>query len=85
MPVVRDGRGALYTSLVGDALDMAVSARHPDEDALLIHHCDDGSQYTSATFSDALVDHGLLASLGSTGDAYDTQSRSSLSASPAWI
>jgi hypothetical protein len=34
----------MRTSLVGDALDMAVSARRPDEDGLLIHHSDRGSQ-----------------------------------------
>jgi hypothetical protein len=31
----------------------------------------DFAQYTSAQFNDALTDHGLLASLGSVGDAYD--------------
>ncbi len=50
---------------------MAVAARRPDRDELLIHHSDRGSQYTSAQFNDALADHGVLASLGSTGDAYD--------------
>ncbi|MCA1679759.1 MAG: IS3 family transposase [Actinobacteria bacterium] len=63
--------GHMRTSLVGDALDMAVAARRPDEDNLLIHHSDRGSQYTSADFTDALDDHGILASLGTTGDAYD--------------
>jgi putative transposase len=63
--------GHMRTALVHDALDMAVAARRPDEDQLLIHHSDRGSQYTSAQFTDALADHGLLASLGSTGDAYD--------------
>ena len=61
----------MRTSLVGDALDMAVSVRQPDQDGLLIHHSDRGSQYTSIDFTDALDDHGILASLGSTGDAYD--------------
>ena len=63
--------GHMRTSLVGDALDMAVAARRPDRDALLIHHSDRGSQYTSAEFTGALDDHGILASLGSTSDAYD--------------
>jgi len=63
--------GHMRTSLVGDALDMAVAARQPNEDGLLIHHSDRGSQYTSADFTDALDDHGILASLGSVGDAYD--------------
>ncbi|MDQ3678095.1 MAG: IS3 family transposase [Actinomycetota bacterium] len=63
--------GHMRTELVQDALDMAVAARRPDEAQLLIHHSDRGSQYTSAQFNDALADHGVLASLGSTGDAYD--------------
>jgi putative transposase len=61
----------MRTELVQDALDMAVGQRRPDPDALLIHHSDRGSQYTSAQFNDALQEHGVLASLGSTGDAYD--------------
>jgi putative transposase len=31
----------------------------------------ESAQYTSHDFNDALDDHGILASLGSTGDAYD--------------
>jgi transposase InsO family protein len=61
----------MRTSLVQDALDMAVGQRRPDPDALLIHHSDRGSQYTSAQFNDALDDHGVAGSLGSIGDAYD--------------
>ena len=63
--------GHMRTELVQDALDMAVAARQPDPDALLIHHSDRASQYTSAQFNDALADHGVAGSLGSTGDAYD--------------
>jgi putative transposase len=63
--------GHMRTELVQDALDMAVSARHVDRDGVLVHHSDRGSQYTSAQFTDALTDHGVLASLGSVGDAYD--------------
>jgi putative transposase len=40
-----------------------------------VHHSDRGSQYTSGQFADALDAHGVLASVGTTGDAYDTQSR----------
>jgi putative transposase len=61
----------MRTELVQDALDMAVAARRVDRDGVLVHHSDRGSQYTSAQFNDALTDHGLLASLGSVGDAYD--------------
>jgi putative transposase len=63
--------GHMRTELVQDALDMAVAARNIDPVGVLIHHSDRGSQYTSADFTDALVDYGLLASLGSVGDAYD--------------
>ena len=50
---------------------MAVAVRGVDEDSVLIHHSDRGSQYTSGDFNDLLDDHGILASLGSAGDAYD--------------
>ena len=61
----------MRTSLVLDALEMAVGNRSPDPDELLIHHSDRGSQYVSAAFTDALDDHGLVGSVGSVGDAYD--------------
>jgi putative transposase len=61
----------MRTELVGDALEMAVGQRRPDPEALLIHHSDRGSQYTSVQFNDALDDHGVAGSLGSVGDAYD--------------
>lgn len=61
----------MRTELVADALEMAAAIRGVDEDSVLIHHSDRGSQYTSHDFNDALDDHGILASLGSTGDAYD--------------
>ena len=61
----------MRTELVQDALEMGVGSRRPDPDALLVHHSDRGSQYTSAAFADALDDHGVLGSTGSVGDAYD--------------
>jgi putative transposase len=63
--------GHMRTELVQDALEMAAAIRGVDEDSVLIHHSDRGSQYTSYDFNDALNDHGILASLGSTGDAHD--------------
>jgi putative transposase len=57
--------------LVIDALEMAVAARNPDPDLELLHHSDRGSQYSSGDFADALDDHDILASVGSTGDAFD--------------
>ena len=61
----------MRTELVQDALEMAVGQRRPGRDIELVHHSDRGSQYTSGQFGDALDAHGVLASVGSTGDAYD--------------
>jgi putative transposase len=35
------------------------------------YHSDRGSQYTSIDYTQTLADHGVLASVGSVGDAYD--------------
>jgi transposase InsO family protein len=63
--------GHMRDTLVIDALEMAVAARHPDPDLELLHRSDRGSQYSSGDFTDALDDHDILASVGSVGDAYD--------------
>jgi len=57
--------------LVLDALKMALGVRGPGADVELVHHSDRGSQYTSIDYSQTLDDHGVLASVGSVGDAYD--------------
>ncbi len=61
----------MRTTLVLDALRMALYQRGPGADVELVHHSDRGSQYTSADYSQELSDHGVLASVGSVGDAYD--------------
>jgi transposase InsO family protein len=61
----------MRTDLVLDALRMALTRRPPGADVALIHHSDAGSQYTSHDFAQVLDDHGVLASIGSVGDAYD--------------
>jgi transposase InsO family protein len=61
----------MRTDLVLDALRMALSRRQGGADVQLIHHSDAGSQYTSYAFGQVLDDHGVLASIGSVGDAYD--------------
>ena len=38
---------------------------------MLVHHSDAGSQYTSYAFGQVLDDHGVVASIGTVGDAYD--------------
>src|SRR5204863_8192118 len=57
--------------LVLDALKMALAQRGGGADVELIHHSDRGSQYTSTDYGQTLDDHGVLASVGSVGDAYD--------------
>ncbi len=61
----------MRTDLVLDALRMALTRREAGADVQLIHHSDAGSQYTSIAFNQVLDDHGVLASIGSVGDAYD--------------
>jgi putative transposase len=61
----------MRTDLVLDALRMALAQRGPGADVELIHHSDRGSQYTSIDYTQTLDDHGVLASVGSVGDAYD--------------
>jgi len=62
-------RDDLKAELVVDALGMAVTRRKPGPG--LIHHSDRGSQYGSLSFGKTLKDSGIMASMGSRGDAYD--------------
>ena len=50
---------------------MALAQRGGGADVELIHHSDRGSQYTSIDYTQTLDDNGVLASVGSVGDAYD--------------
>ena len=61
----------MRTTLVLDALRMALCARRSGADVELVHHSDRGSQYLSDDYTQVLTDHGVLASCGSVGDAYD--------------
>ena len=61
----------MRTTLVLDALQMALSTRERVEEIRLVHHSDRGSQYVSGDYTQTLTDHDVLASVGSTGDAYD--------------
>ena len=65
----------MRTDLVLDALRMALSTRQPGADFTLVAHTDHGSQYVSEDYTQQLDDARVLASVGSVGDAYDTQSR----------
>jgi putative transposase len=59
---------SLATKLVLDALDMALWQRRPQD---VIHHSDQGSQYTSLAFGNRCREAGVRPSMGSVGDAYD--------------
>jgi len=58
----------LRKELVLEALDMAIRQRHP---LGVIHHSDQGSQYTSLDFGRRCREAGVRPSMGSVGDAYD--------------
>lgn len=58
----------LRTSLVKAALDMAITQRSP---ANVIHHSDQGCQYTSIEFGKRCRQAGIRPSMGSVGDCYD--------------
>jgi len=58
----------LRTELVLAALDMAVAQRRPTD---VIHHSDQGCQYTSLAFGRRCREAGVRPSMGSVGDAYD--------------
>lgn len=65
---------AMTTPLVPDALEHAVWTRKREgvEDLSgLVQHNDRGAQYTSIAFTDRLVEAGIDASIGTTGDSYD--------------
>jgi putative transposase len=61
----------MRTTLVLDALRMALATRRPGADVALVHHSDAGSQYTSGDYTQTLTDHRVLASIGTVGDALD--------------
>ena len=61
----------MRTTLVLDALRMALTRRGAGADLQLVHHSDAGSQYRSYDYTQTLDDHDVLASIGSVGDAYD--------------
>ena len=62
--------GHMRTTLVLDALRMALGTRRP-EAFMLVSHSDAGSQYTSQDYQQQLTDARVLASIGTVGDAYD--------------
>ena len=61
----------MRTTLVMDALRMALTQRRPGADVALVVHSDAGSQYTAFDYTQVIDDHDLLQSIGSVGDALD--------------
>jgi len=58
----------LRTELVLEALNMAIWQRRPKE---VIHHSDQGTQYTSIAFGSRCREVGVKPSMGSVGDCFD--------------
>ena len=58
----------LRTELILEALDMAVWRRRPEN---VIHHSDQGCQYTSLAFGKRCSEAGIRPSMGSVGDCFD--------------
>ena len=56
-------------TLVVQALQMAITRRHPE--AGLLHHSDRGSTYTSESYQALLQQEGIRASMSRTADCYD--------------
>lgn len=67
--VVGWSMGEVMTAeLVVSALNMALATRKPGS---VIHHSDQGSQYTSLAFGSRCREMGVRPSMGTVGDAYD--------------
>jgi putative transposase len=59
----------MNTTLVETALRMALQTRQPE--ASLLHHSDQGSQYTSADYLSTLVNMNIQLSMSRVGNCYD--------------
>ena len=68
----------MTSDLVVAALNMAIVQRRP---TAVIHHSDQGSQYTSVAFGQRCSKMGVRPSMGSVGDAYDNAMAESFFAS----
>ena len=68
-------QASMTSQLVADALMMAVWRRgRPQE---LLHHSDQGSQYTSETFQRLLVEQGIQCSMSRAGEVWDNSAMES--------
>ena len=68
----------MTSDLVIAALNMAITTRRPTS---VIHHSDQGSQYTSVAFGKRCAEMGVKPSMGTVGDAYDNAMAESFFAS----
>ena len=68
----------MTSNLVIAALNMALATRRP---GTVIHHSDQGSQYTSVAFGKRCQEMGVKPSMGTVGDAYDNAMAESFFAS----
>ena len=65
----------METTLVSDALRMAIAGRSPGEG--LLHHSDRGSQYTSDDYMHLLQKHGMEVSMSGVGQCWDNAAKES--------
>jgi putative transposase len=70
---------AMTAELVTDALVMAIWRRGRPQQ--LLHHSDQGSQYTSEDFQRLLAEHGVTCSMSRRGDCWDNSAMESFFAS----
>ncbi len=66
----------MTAQLVTDAMIMAIWRRRP-KDAALLHHSDQGSQYTSESFQRVLADNGIQCSMSRSGNVWDNSAMES--------
>ena len=59
----------MTAQLVTDAMLMAIWCRGPKN--AMLHHSDQGSQYTSEQFQKLLAEHGVTCSMSRSGDCWD--------------
>lgn len=63
------------------ALEQALASTPADlVDGRLVHHSDRGVQYVSLAYAETLAEHGVRASVGTTGDSYDNALAESVNA-----
>jgi putative transposase len=67
---------SMTAQLVTDALVMALWRR--DKPAALMHHSDQGSQYTSEQFQRLLAENGVTCSMSRSGNVWDNAAMESL-------